>query len=69
MCAVTTKKIIRGKLNDKGTVGLFIGYQQNHTEDDNQAGHPESRITLAGFIMCLLGVSICWRSKAQKGVR
>jgi hypothetical protein len=29
------------------------------------AGDPESRISVAGFIMYLLGV---WRSKAQKGV-
>ena len=33
MCVVTTKKSIQGKLNDRGTVGLFVGYPQNHTDD------------------------------------
>ena len=33
MCVVTTKKIIQGKLNDRGTVGLFVGYPQNHADD------------------------------------
>jgi hypothetical protein len=32
------------------------------------AGDPESMISITGFIMYLLGVPICWRSKAQKGV-
>jgi hypothetical protein len=25
MCVATTKKAIQGKLNDRGTVGLFVG--------------------------------------------
>ena len=33
MCVVTTKKSIQGKLNDRGTVGLFVGYPQNHADD------------------------------------
>jgi hypothetical protein len=28
----------------------------------------ESRIIVNGLIMYLLGVPICWRSKAQKGI-
>jgi hypothetical protein len=36
--------------------------------DSDRAGDPESRISVTGFIMYLLGVPICWRSKAQKGV-
>ena len=36
--------------------------------DNDWAGDPESRISVTGFIMYLLGVPICWRSKAQKGV-
>jgi hypothetical protein len=36
--------------------------------DSDWAGDPESRISVTGFIMYLLGVPICWRSKAQKGV-
>ena len=33
MCVVTTKKSIQVKLNDRGTVGLFVGYPQNHADD------------------------------------
>ena len=33
MCVVTTKKSIQGKLNDRGTVGLFVGYPQNQADD------------------------------------
>jgi hypothetical protein len=36
--------------------------------DSDLAGDPASRISVTGFIMHLLGVPICWRSKAQKGV-
>jgi hypothetical protein len=28
-----TKKTIQGKLNDRGTVGLFVGYPDNHAND------------------------------------
>jgi hypothetical protein len=33
MCVVTTKKVIQGKLSDRGTVGLFVGYPDNHADD------------------------------------
>jgi hypothetical protein len=33
MCVVTTKKAIQGKLSDRGTVGLFVGYLDNHVDD------------------------------------
>jgi hypothetical protein len=36
--------------------------------DSDWAVDPESRISVTGFIMYLLGVPIFWRSKAQKGV-
>jgi hypothetical protein len=36
--------------------------------DSNWAGNPENRISVTGFIIYLLGVPICWRSKGQKGV-
>jgi hypothetical protein len=32
------------------------------------AGNPETRISVTGFIIYLLGAPICWRSKGQKGV-
>ena len=33
MCVVKTKKAIQGKLSDRGTVGLFVGYPDNHADD------------------------------------
>jgi hypothetical protein len=36
--------------------------------DSDWAGDTESRISFTGFIIYLLGVPICWRSKGQKGV-
>jgi hypothetical protein len=33
MCVVTKKRAIQGKLNDRGTVGLFVGYPDNHADD------------------------------------
>jgi hypothetical protein len=32
------------------------------------AGDAETRISITGFIIYLLGVPICWKSKGQKGV-
>ena len=36
--------------------------------DSDWAGDTENRISITGFIIYLLGVPICWRSKGQKGV-
>jgi hypothetical protein len=36
--------------------------------NSNWAGDAETRISVIGFIIYLLGVPICWRSKGQKGV-
>jgi hypothetical protein len=36
--------------------------------DSDWAGDAETRIRVTGFIIYLLGVPICWRSKGQKGV-
>jgi hypothetical protein len=36
--------------------------------DSDWAGNPETRISVTGFIIFLLGAPICWRSKGQKGV-
>jgi hypothetical protein len=35
--------------------------------DSDWAGDTENRISITGFIIYLLGVPICWRSKGQKG--
>jgi hypothetical protein len=36
--------------------------------DSNWAVDAETRISVTGFIIYLLGVPICWRSKGQKGM-
>jgi Reverse transcriptase (RNA-dependent DNA polymerase) len=36
--------------------------------NSNWAGDAETRISVTGIIIYLLGVPICWRSKGQKGV-
>ena len=36
--------------------------------DSDWAGDPETRISVTGFIIYLLNVPICWRSKGQRGV-
>jgi Reverse transcriptase (RNA-dependent DNA polymerase) len=36
--------------------------------DCDWAGNPDSRISVTGFVIYLLGAPICWRSKGQKGV-
>jgi hypothetical protein len=33
LCIVTTKKTIEGRLNDRGTVCLLVGYPDNHAND------------------------------------
>jgi hypothetical protein len=37
--------------------------------DSDLAGVPETRISVIGFIVCLLDLPICWRSKAQSRVK
>jgi hypothetical protein len=36
--------------------------------DSDWAGNSETRISVTGFILYLMNVPVCWRSKAQKGV-
>jgi hypothetical protein len=36
--------------------------------DSDWAGDPDSRTSVKGFVIYLLGAPICWRSKEQKGV-
>jgi Reverse transcriptase (RNA-dependent DNA polymerase) len=36
--------------------------------DNDWAGDSESRISITGFMIYLMNVPICWRSKAQRGV-
>jgi hypothetical protein len=36
--------------------------------DSDWAGDSETRISVTGFILCLMNVPVCWWSKSQKGV-
>jgi hypothetical protein len=36
--------------------------------DSDWAGDVENRISVTGFIIYLLGILLCWRSKGQMGV-
>jgi hypothetical protein len=36
--------------------------------DSGWAGDSETRISVAGFILYLMNVPVCWQSKSQKGV-
>jgi hypothetical protein len=36
--------------------------------DSDSAGDSETRISVTGFILYLMNVPVCWRSKSQKGV-
>jgi hypothetical protein len=36
--------------------------------DSDRAGDSETRISVTGFILYLMNVPVCWRSKSQKGV-
>jgi hypothetical protein len=36
--------------------------------DSDWAGDSEKRISVTGFILYLMNVPVCWRSKSQKGV-
>ena len=36
--------------------------------DSDYAGDSETRVSIAGFILYLMGVPISWKSKGQKGV-
>jgi hypothetical protein len=36
--------------------------------DSDWAGDPETRVSVTGFVIYLLGVPVCWHSKSQKGV-
>jgi hypothetical protein len=45
-----------------------LGWDLKIICDRNWAGDPKTRASVTGFIIYLLNVLICWRSKSQKGV-
>jgi hypothetical protein len=44
-------------------LGSIIAFSNSH-----YAGDKETRVSIAGFILYLLGFPILWKSKGQKGV-
>ena len=36
--------------------------------DSDYAGDPDTRRSVAGFVLYVKGVPICWRSKAQRSI-
>jgi hypothetical protein len=68
-------KVIKSVIDIK-TFGLNVqlrldnnlGWDLKILCDSNLAGDPETWVSVTGFIICLLNVTICWRSKSQKGV-
>jgi hypothetical protein len=50
------------KLDDDFSWNLKVFY------DSDWAGEPETRVSVTGFVIYLLDVPVCWRSKSQKGV-
>jgi len=42
MCVVTTKAKIQGKLNDRGTACVFVGYPKGHSNDVYRLLNPET---------------------------
>jgi hypothetical protein len=43
MCVATTKNKIQGKLSNKGTVCVFVGYAVNHTDDVYRLLNPKTK--------------------------
>jgi hypothetical protein len=43
MCVATTKNKIQGKLSDKGTACVFVGYAVNHADDDYRLLNPKTK--------------------------
>jgi hypothetical protein len=43
MCVPTTKNKIQGKLNNKGTVCVFVGYAVNHSDDVYRLLNPKTK--------------------------
>jgi hypothetical protein len=53
---------VQPKLDNK------LGWDLKIFCDSNWAGDPKTRVIVTGFIIYLLSVPICWRSKSKKGV-
>jgi hypothetical protein len=55
-------------LKDQPKLDNNLGWDLKIFRDSDWAGDPETRVSVMGFIIYLLNVPICWRSKSQKGV-
>jgi hypothetical protein len=63
---VIDTKIFRLKVQRR--LDNYLGWNLKVFCDRDWAGDTETRVTVTGFIIYLLNVPICWRSKSQKGV-
>ena len=58
-------------LDTKDYMNLIYEYKKQDLvsySNSDWAGDPETRICVTGFVIKLLGASICWRSKGQQVV-
>jgi hypothetical protein len=63
-CVVDTKQYcLKMRSIEEGKDWDLVSYCES-----DWAGDAKIRISVTGFIIYLLGVPICWRSKGQKGV-
>jgi hypothetical protein len=52
MCMATTKNKIQGKLSNKGTVCVFVGYAVNHADDVYRLLNPKTKKSLNQEMSC-----------------
>jgi hypothetical protein len=52
MCVATTKNKTQGKLSDKGTICVFVGYAVNHADDVYRLLNPKTKASLNQEISC-----------------
>jgi hypothetical protein len=69
MCIVMTKKTIEGKLNDRGTVGLFVGYPDNHAIDVYRIFNIKTIQIIKSRDLNLLNLNEGNRNKSKKKIQ
>jgi hypothetical protein len=61
MCLMTTKNKIQGKLSNKGTVCVFVGYAVNHADDVYKLLNPKTKsIIKSRDLVCLIKIYGAW---------
>jgi hypothetical protein len=57
MCVTTTKNKLQGKLSNKGTVCVFVGYAVNHADDVYRLMHPKTKSIIKSRDVLWLNIS------------